>query len=83
MPPGSAALRLKNSNASLLSKLGISARATGKNLGVLRHNPARYKLLVEMRNLAYQDHIWAIRYDKLRQRDAEKVVQALLGQWGS
>jgi hypothetical protein len=36
-----------------------------------------------LRNLAYQDHIWAIRYDKLRQRDAKKVVQALLGQWGS
>jgi hypothetical protein len=51
---------------------------SGKNLGVLRRNPARYKLLVEMRNLAYKDHIWAIRYDKLRQRDAEKVVKSLL-----
>ena len=62
----------------LLPAMGAGARATGKNLGVLRHNPARYKLLVEMRNLAYQDHIWAIRYEELRQRDAEKVVQALL-----
>ncbi|MCB1183075.1 LysM peptidoglycan-binding domain-containing protein [bacterium] len=61
----------------LLPAMGAGARATGKNLGVLRHNPARYKLLVEMRNLAYEDHIWSIRYEELRQRDAEKVVQAL------
>ena len=62
----------------LLPALGAGARMSGKNLGVLRRNPARYKLLVEMRNLAYKDHIWAIRYDKLRQRDAEKVVKSLL-----
>jgi hypothetical protein len=49
---------------------------------VLRSNPARYKLLVELRNLAYEDHIWAIRYDQLRQRDAEKVVKALLDELG-
>ena len=54
----------------------------GQNLGVLRSNPARYKLLVEMRNLAYEDHIWAIRYDRLRQRDAENVVKALLDELG-
>ena len=63
---------------NLLPALGAGARMSGKNLGVLRRNPARYKLLVEMRNLAYKDHIWAIRYDKLRQRDAEKVVKSLL-----
>jgi len=62
----------------LLPAMGAGARTTGKDLGVLRNNPARYKLLVEMRNLAYQDHIWAIRYEELRQRDAQKVVQALL-----
>lgn len=62
----------------LLPDLGAGARMKGQDLGVLRSNPARYKLLVEMRNLAYEDHIWAIRYEKLRQRDAEKVVQALL-----
>jgi len=66
----------------LLPTLGAGARMKGQNLGILRSNPARYKLLVELRNLAYQDHIWAIRYDKLRQRDAEKVVQALLHQLG-
>jgi len=62
----------------LLPALGAGARLKGQDLGVLRSNPARYKLLVELRNLAYQDHVWAIRYDKLRQRDAEKIVQALL-----
>jgi LysM repeat protein len=66
----------------LLPALGAGARMKGQNLGVLRGNPAYYKLLVEMRNLAYEDHIWAIRYDKLRQRDAEKVVKALLDELG-
>jgi len=66
----------------LLPALGAGARMKGQDLGVLRSNPARYKLLVEMRNLAYEDHIWAIRYDKLRQRDAEKVVKALLDELG-
>jgi len=63
--------------SSLLSAMGAGARIKGKSLGVLRNNPVRYKLLVEMRNLAYQEHIWALRYEELRQRDAEKVVQAL------
>jgi LysM repeat protein len=66
----------------LLPSLGAGARMKGQDLGVLRRNPARYKLLVELRNLAYQDHVWAIRYDKLRQRDADKVVQALLHELG-
>lgn len=66
----------------LLPAMGAGARTKGQNLGLLRSNPARYKLLVEMRNLAYNDHIWAIRYDQLRQRDAEKVVKALLDELG-
>jgi N-acetylmuramoyl-L-alanine amidase len=72
----------RNLAARLLPTLGAGARMKGQNLGVLRANPARYKLLVELRNLAYEDHIWAIRYDKLRQRDAEKVVKALLDELG-
>ncbi len=62
----------------LLADMGAGAKAKGRSLGVLRNNPATYKLLVEMRNLAFDDHIWAVRYEQLRRRDAEKVVQALL-----
>jgi len=62
----------------LLPDMGAGAKAKGRSLGVLRNNPAKYKLLVEMRNLAFDDHIWAVRYEQLRRRDAEKVVQALL-----
>ena len=62
----------------LLDAMGAGARMKGRNLHVLRNNPARHKLLVEMRNLAYEEHVWAIRYEPLRQRDAEKVVRALL-----
>jgi len=62
----------------LLPGMGAGARIKGRGLGVLRTNPAYYKLLVEMRNLAFEEHRWAIRYEQLRQRDAEKVVRALL-----
>ena len=62
----------------LIPALGAGAQAKGRALGVLRNNPAHYKLLVEMRNLAFADHIWAVRYEQLRQRDAQKVVKALL-----
>jgi LysM repeat protein len=66
----------------LLPAMGAGSRAKGRNLGVLRDNPIRYKLLVEMRNLAFDEHIWAIRYEQRRQRDAEKVVEALLSVLG-
>lgn len=62
----------------MLPAMGAGARTRGRNLGVLRQNPARIKLLVEMRNLAFDEHVWAIRYEQLRQRDAEKVVRALM-----
>jgi len=67
----------------LLPEMGAGARIKGKNLGVLRDNPTRYKLLVEMRNLAFPEHIWAVRYSELRQRDAEKVVRALISVLGN
>ncbi len=28
--------------------------------------------------MAYRDHVWALRFEQLRQRDAEKVVRGLL-----
>lgn len=62
----------------LLPAMGAGAQTRGKNLAVLRDNPTTYKLLVEIRNLAFADHIWAVRYEQLRRRDAEKIVQALL-----
>ncbi len=68
----------RNFAKKMLPAMGAGAQIKGRALGVLRNNPARYKLLVEMRNLAFSDHIWAVRYEKLRQRDAEKVVKALL-----
>jgi LysM repeat protein len=66
----------------LLPAMGAGSRVKGRNLAVLRNNPIRYKLLVEMRNLAFDEHIWAIRYEQRRQRDAEKVVEALLSALG-
>jgi N-acetylmuramoyl-L-alanine amidase len=67
----------------LLPAMGAGSRAKGRNYGVLRNNPIQYKLLVEMRNLAFADHIWAIRYEELRQRDAEKMVEALVSVLGT
>jgi len=62
----------------LLPSLGAGAHIRGQNLGVLRNNPAAVKVLVELRNLAYTENAWALRFEKSRQRDAEKLVKALL-----
>ena len=68
---------------ALLPALGAGARVRGQPLGVLRRNPADVKVLVELRNLAYTDHAWALRFEALRQRDAEKVVKGILDYAGS
>jgi LysM repeat protein/N-acetylmuramoyl-L-alanine amidase len=77
--------RNKRSDASsrkfakaLLPFLGAGAEARGLGLGVLRDNPAQYKVLLELRNLAYTDNVWAMRFEELRHRDAEKVVRGIL-----
>lgn len=61
----------------LLPALGAGAVARGRNFGVLRNNPAWVKVLVEVRNVAHADHAWALRFEELRQRDAEKVVRGI------
>ena len=63
---------------SLLPTLGAGAHIRGQGLGVLRNNPADVKVLIEVRNMAYRDHVWALRFEDLRHRDAEKVVRGLL-----
>jgi len=63
---------------ALLPALGAGAHTRGQGLAVLRDNPAQYKVLVEMRNLAYVDHAWALRFGQLRQRDAEKLAKGLV-----
>ena len=62
----------------LLPALGAGARTRGQSLGVLYNNPADVKVLIELRNMAYRDHVWALRFEQLRHRDAEKVVHGLL-----
>ena len=71
-------LASKNFAQSILSALGAGAYARGQYLGVLKSNPASVKLLLEVRNLAYSDGAWAIRFDQLRYRDAEKIVKGVL-----
>lgn len=68
----------RNFARSLLPALGAGAHMRGQPLGVLRNNPAGVKVLLELRNLAYTDHGWALRFEQLRQRDAEKVVKGIL-----
>ncbi|MBW2284681.1 MAG: LysM peptidoglycan-binding domain-containing protein [Deltaproteobacteria bacterium] len=68
----------RNFARGILTALGAGAHARGQNLGVLRDNPAFIKVIVELRNLAYTDHAWALRFEQLRQRDAEKVVRGVL-----
>ena len=68
---------------AMLPALGADAYCRGQALGVLRDNPADYKVLLELRNMAYRDHLWALRYDQLRHRDAEKVVRGIRDWVGS
>lgn len=68
----------RNFARTLLPALGAGAHLRGQPLGVLRNNPAGVKVLIEVRNLAYTDHGWALRFEQLRQRDAEKVVKGVL-----
>jgi LysM repeat protein/N-acetylmuramoyl-L-alanine amidase len=63
---------------ALLPALGAGARTRGQALGVLRNNSADVKVLLELRNMAYRDHVWALRFEQLRHRDAEKVVKGIL-----
>ena len=63
---------------ALVPALGAGTRIRGQGLRVLRDNPAAVKVLVELRNLAYVDHAWAVRFEQLRHRDAEKVVKGVL-----
>ncbi len=60
------------------SFLGAGTVIRGQSLYVLRNNPASISVMLEMRNLAYTDHAWALRFEELRQRDAEKVVRGLV-----
>lgn len=63
---------------ALLPSLGAAAEAKGRNLAVLRRNTADASVLVEIRNVAHSDHAWALRFEELRQRDAEKIVRGIL-----
>jgi len=71
-------LASKNFAQSILSALGAGAYARGQYLGVLKRNPAGVKIVLEVRNLAYTDAAWAIRFEQLRYRDAEKIVKGVL-----
>lgn len=63
---------------ALLPALGADATARGKSLAVLSNNAADHAVLIEVRNLAYPSQAWMLRYEKQRQRDAEKIVKGIL-----
>jgi LysM repeat protein/N-acetylmuramoyl-L-alanine amidase len=62
----------------MLPALGAGTHICGRNLCVLRDNPAYVSVLIEICNLAYIDHAWALRFEELRQRYAQKIVKAVL-----
>lgn len=63
---------------SLIPYLGASSTTGRQNLAVLRDNPAHAEVLIEIRNLHYPGNSWAIRYDKLREQDAEFITEGIL-----
>jgi LysM repeat protein len=75
---GKADRKSKDFAKSMQPFLGAGTFIRGQNLYVLRNNPAPIRVMLELRNLAYTDHAWALRFEELRQRDAEKVVRGLV-----
>lgn len=61
-----------------LSEIAESYGVSISLLRRLKRNPAAVKVIVEVRNLAYTDAAWAIRFEQLRYRDAEKIVKGVL-----
>ncbi|WP_038363710.1 LysM peptidoglycan-binding domain-containing protein [Borrelia persica] len=50
----------------------------GQNLYMLKNNVVKIKLLVEVRNLAFDEEAWAIRSSKLRDLDSKILANAIL-----
>ncbi len=61
-----------------ISFLGKDSHAREQEVHVLKNNPARAAVLIEIRNLAYADNSWAIRNEELRQEDAQRIVKGIL-----
>ena len=61
----------------LVPHLGAGAYAKGGDFAVLRDSELRFKVLIEVRNLAFLDHSWALRFEELRQADAESIAGAI------
>ncbi|WGK69620.1 LysM peptidoglycan-binding domain-containing protein [Candidatus Haliotispira prima] len=63
----------------LVPFLGKNAHMRGQSLAVLRKNPAKYAVLVELRNISYPRNSWAIRNADLRQEDTEMLTDGIIG----
>ncbi|WKC58170.1 LysM peptidoglycan-binding domain-containing protein [Borrelia sp. P9F1] len=50
----------------------------GQNLYVLKNNIVKTRFLVEVRNLAFDEEAWAIRFAKLRDQDSKILADAIL-----
>ena len=76
--PGEQDSRSARFAKKLLPSLGRGARSKGQQLAVLRGNPADVSVLIELRNLAYAEDSWSLRFAEDRQADAERVLAGLL-----
>lgn len=63
---------------TLAESLGTGSYIKSRDLGVLRNNEAHRKVLVEIRNVAFQEHAWALRFANTRQMDALNLVNGIL-----
>lgn len=59
------------------------AYVKGQDLFVLRNNPLKYKVLLELRNVAWSEEAWALRFSEMRQEDAERVVRGIIAFFSS
>lgn len=59
------------------------AYVKGQDLFVLRNNSLKYKVLLELRNVAWSEESWALRFSEMRQEDAERVVRGIISFFNS
>ena len=78
---GSETKELSNSEEfaeKLLPSLGDGSFANHQSIAVLKNNPADAAILIEVRNVYYENNSWALRNEELRERDALKIVAGVI-----
>ena len=62
----------------ILPALGQGSLSNHQSLAVLKNNPSNAAVLIEVRNVYYENNSWALRNEELREQDALKIVEGII-----